>query len=71
MGMKYTTFDSLDEMTQDGVYIISYWTSGFPHHIHTVAVQKNQDIYKTLNGSTDDPFEYAQDTFIYGYYLGG
>ena len=74
-GMPYSCV-SLNEMTQEGVYIISYWNDGAPWNgLHTVAVNYDGKGYTTYNlwgnGSTSDrsPMEYA-NAYICGYYLG-
>ena len=74
-GIKYSRV-GLNEMTKDGVYIISYW-NGTPcmSSLHTVAVEYNGISYFTYNlsgwgdVSSDDPSTYASK-YICGYYLG-
>lgn len=66
----------LDEMTAEGVYIISFWKYGAPWNgLHTVAVDYDGTTYTTYNlrgngaPSYDNPANYASN-FICGYYLG-
>lgn len=68
---------SLDEMTKEGVYIISYWTGAtLGSSIHTVAISYDGSGYITYNydgfgqTSVENPKTYASN-FICGYYLGG
>ena len=75
-GMEYSTFNSVNDMTQDGVYIISYWNNGnLFEGIHTVAVQVTDGKPVVFNNvgvsSTAAVSSYAGDGFIIGYYLGG
>lgn len=71
-GIDYSKVD-LKEMTNPGVYIISYWNGPFPSSLHTVAISYDGSTYTTYNrkgGRTyDSPSEYAT-RFICGYYLG-
>ena len=72
-GISYSRV-GLNEMTEPGTYIISYW-NGTPcmSSLHTVAVDYNGISYFTYNledgVSYKDPSEYASN-YICGYYLG-
>ena len=72
-GISYSRV-GLNEMTESGTYIISYW-NGTPcmSSLHTVAVEYNGISYFTYNYkggvSYKDPSEYASN-YICGYYLG-
>ena len=75
-GLKYTRVD-VDEMTNPGVYIISFWNKGAPWNgLHTVAVSYDGIMYTAYNLYGDgyeysiDPKSYA-DRFIIAYYIGG
>ena len=62
-----------DEMTQSGIYIVSYWTGKpFLSQIHTIAVQYDGVGYDSLNysGKKFNPYNYENGRFIVGYYLG-
>lgn len=74
-GMEYTSV-KLDEMTRQGIYVISYWRDGMAlNGCHTVAVEYKQDMYITYNLYGDgeiktmSPNEYAKG-YIVGFYLG-
>ena len=64
----------LDEITNPGTYIISYWTGPFPSSIHTVAISYDGSVYTTYNlygdnkTYNDNPTDYAE-RYICGYYL--
>ena len=75
-GMPYSNV-GISDLTQEGVYIISYWNPGAPFRgLHTVAVTYDGAMYTTYNyygyGSLDygNPTNYASN-YICGYYLGG
>ena len=75
IGIPYVSV-GLNEMTQKGTYIISYWTAGvLQSSIHTVTVVFDGSTYTTYNlhglgelhqGS---PADYASD-YICGYRVG-
>ncbi len=74
-GMEYTRV-KLDEMTEHGIYVVSYWKDGSAlNGCHTVAIEYKEDMYITYNLYGDgqiktlDPKEYAK-SYISGYYLG-
>ena len=67
---------NLDEMTEEGIYIISFWNnSSVLSGIHTVAVDFSDGVYTTYNYFGDgseinrDPSTFASN-YVYGYYLG-
>ena len=75
-GIEYSNVD-LSDMTQEGIYIISFWNPGVPFHgLHTVAVCYDGTTYTTYNYSGygqlyyGSPLDYAE-FYICGYYLGG
>ena len=65
----------LDDITQEGTYIISFWNDNAPcNGLHTVAVSYDGANYTTYNlygrgnTSTKSPYIYANN-YICGYYL--
>jgi len=70
--IDYTTV-SLDQMTEDGVYIVSYWTphSSGLYQIHTIMVEYDGNTYNPYNKTkkTFSPEEIGK-YYICGYYLG-
>ena len=68
----------LNDMTKQGVYIISFWNENpLSNGLHTVAVSYDGKTYTTYNYSGygdllfEDPVEYATVCrFECGYYLG-
>ncbi len=74
-GIEYSRI-GLDDMAQEGTYIITFWNENAPWGgIHTVAVHYDGTTYITYNLgcngniSTEAPSIYAKN-YICGYYLG-
>ena len=78
-GIKYSRV-GLDEMTQNGVYIMSYWT-GTPYlsTIHTVAIKKDGGyfMYNVYGDGNSDDYWWNENLsgyekgYICGYYIKG
>ena len=72
-GVKHSTIDSFDDISDSGVYIVSFWNnSSFGSPIHTVTVEvKNSDTKLVYNNGDDDnvwsPETYSEYLFITGY----
>lgn len=73
-GIEYSRV-GLDELTESGVYIISYWNNGTLPTIHTVCVAFDGEVYITYNLGENGVLFSSPDTYaskyICGYYLGG
>ena len=73
-GVSYNVVGK-NELTAEGVYIISYWTAPFDdglRRIHTIAVDIRNGKTSVYNGKNDIKFDGSQDViYITGYYLGG
>lgn len=74
-GIRYKSV-GLDEMTDEGVYIMSYWVGNVTEGIHTIALQLKNGQYTAYNeegrGKTSlfDPQAYGGNNFVCCYYAG-
>ena len=73
-GIEYTTI-GIDSMTEDGLYIISYWNPHRPWNgLHTIAVENIGGSYTAYNYRGGVNAFYTNDIgndFIIGYYIKG
>ena len=74
-GIKYKCV-GIDEMTQSGIYIISYWNASHPFKgLHTIAITYYNEEYRSYNSRYDNDNNYTPaihgERFICGYFLEG
>ena len=68
-GIAYQKISSIDEISEYGTYILSYWNGArLFSSLHTVAVVYSEDGYEILNDPTDFT-DIKEKKFICGYYI--